>query len=360
MRRYLDQRLKLQMLRSAEAVETHGSIIKAAAALGISQPALTKCLHELEDIVQARLFDRHTRGARATEAGLRLVIVSRRILAEVSRLEDDLDLLGAPDSGIVAVGALPVTAVGLLPDVLARLKRRHPRVQVRLQQGKTEELLPLLASGELDLIVGRLYEPAKPDGLLREPLWSEPIALLARTDHPIFDQEAATIDDVRRFELVLPTVSQRVGQEIEHVLALLDLIPAASLRSNSHGFIRETMHSSDVICIMPKLMMVGDLLRGTLKVVPVPFSSPERPAGLILPKRRPLPGAGTVFVDCLRDYVGEISDRGFVAPPNANTPQTLAEPPRCHAITSTCGGGSIAPSYSAGQIHDAAQNGPSS
>ena len=53
-------------------------------------------------------------------------------------------------------------------------------------QGRTEDLLPLLASGELDLIVGRLYEPATPDGFVREPLWEEPISILARTEHPIF------------------------------------------------------------------------------------------------------------------------------------------------------------------------------
>lgn len=95
----------------------------------------------------------------------------------------------------------------MLPGALARLKATHPDIPIRLQQGRTEELLPLLASGELDLVVGRLYAPALPDQFLREPLWTEPISILARAEHPIF-AGPATIDALRRYELVLPTVSQ--------------------------------------------------------------------------------------------------------------------------------------------------------
>jgi LysR family pca operon transcriptional activator len=172
-------------------------------------------------------------------------------------------------------------------------------------------VLPLLASGEIDLIVGRLYEPAVPDGLLREPLWTEPISILARAGHPLFEQDRVEIEDLRRYELVLPTVTQRVGREIEHLLSRLGLVPTTSLRSSSYGFIREMLHGSDLLSIMPRLLMAGDLLRGTLRLMPLPVPAPDRPAGLILPRGRALPPAGQVFVDCLRAYVAEIAERGI-------------------------------------------------
>ena len=124
-RRYLDQRLRLHLLRAAEAVETHGSLVKAAAALGVSQPALTKSLHELEDILQLRLFDRHPRGMRPTEAGAVFVQSARRVLAELHRLDEQLDLVSSSEAGAVTLGALPVTAAGILPGVLtSRWARR--------------------------------------------------------------------------------------------------------------------------------------------------------------------------------------------------------------------------------------------
>jgi len=69
-RRYLSQRLRMNLLRAADAIETHRSLLKASAALGVSQPALSKSLLELEDVLQLQLFERHSRGMRPTEAGL--------------------------------------------------------------------------------------------------------------------------------------------------------------------------------------------------------------------------------------------------------------------------------------------------
>jgi LysR family pca operon transcriptional activator len=203
-----------------------------------------------------------------------------------------------------------MAAAGVLPGALVWLKSTHPDVKVRLRQGRTEELLPLLAAGELDLIVGRLYEPAVPDGFAREPLWTEPISILARAGHPIFACGSVSAEELRRYDLVLPTVTQRVGQEIEHLLSLLGLVPA-SLRSSSYGFIREMLLATDLISVMPRLMMAGDLLRGALRVVPLPIPAPDRPAGLILPRDRALPQAGRAFVECLRAHVAEVMQRGL-------------------------------------------------
>jgi LysR family pca operon transcriptional activator len=312
-RRYLDQRLRLNLLRAVDAIETHRSLLKASAALGLSQPALSKNLQELEETLQLRAFERHSRGVTPTPAGALVISAARRILAELRRLDEELDLLSRPGGGSVALGALPVAAAGVLPGALTLLKATHPDLSVRLQQGRTEELLPLLASGEIDLIVGRLYAPLVPDGFERETLWTEPISILARTHHPLFMAGRVSIDALRRYDLVLPTVTQRVGQEIETLLATLGLTPTTSLRSSSYGLIREMLHGTDLISIMPRLMMAGDLVRGTLGIVPLPIAAPDRPAGLILPRGRPLPPAGRQFVACLRSYVADLAERGIAA-----------------------------------------------
>ena len=130
----------------------------------------------------------------------------------------------------MALGALPVAATGVLPGVLTRLKSIHPAMGVRLQQGRTEELLPLLASGEVDFIVGRLYEPQMPDEFAREALWTEPLSILVRAGHPLFAAATVTPEELRRHDLVLPTITQRVGQEIETLLDALGLSRTTPMR----------------------------------------------------------------------------------------------------------------------------------
>lgn len=319
-RRFLDQRLKLGLLRIADALDTHGSLLKAGAALGLSQPALSRALRELEAIVGARLFARHARGVRPTEAGVVVIRLARRLLAELRRVEEELDSVGAAEAGAVAVGVLPVAAVGMLPGALIRLRETHPRLRLRLQQGRTEELLPLLAARELDLVVGRLYAPAVPDGFLRLPMWEEPISVLARAGHPLFAAPRVTLAMLARHELVLPTVSQRVGQEIDQVLGLLGLPRDVALRSSSYGFIREMLLASDCLSIMPRSMMVGDLMRGALRVVPLPVPAPPRPAGIIRPAEPPPSAATLAFIRALEIHAAAVAAHGLGEAPGAAIP----------------------------------------
>jgi LysR family pca operon transcriptional activator len=317
--RHLDQRLKLAQLRLADALDAHGSLLKAGAALGLTQPALSRSLRELEEVVGAKLFERHARGVRPTQAGIVVIRLARRTLAELRRAEEELDAIGAAEGGSVAIGVLPVAAVGVLPGALIRLRAAHPKLRLRLQQGRTEELLPMLAARELDLVVGRLYTPAVPDGFLREALWEEPISVLARAGHPVLSAEGpVTAATLARYELVLPTVSQRVGQEIDHLLGLVGLPRDVPLRSSSYGFIREMLLASDCLSIMPRSMMVGDLLRGALRVVPLPVPAPPRPAGIIRPAEPPPSAATAAFVSALQGFVAEMAAIGFGAMPEAD------------------------------------------
>jgi LysR family pca operon transcriptional activator len=311
MRPRLDQRLKTQHLRCIEAIAANGSLLKASAALGLTQPALSKCLREAEVIVGRSLFERHSRGARLTAAGVAVRDSAHRVLAELRRLGEAIEGLDAPGAATLALGVLPVAASGVLPGALARLKEAAPGARVRLEQGRTEELLPLLAVGEIDLVVGRLYEPAVPDGFARERLWTEPMSILARAGHPLFERPRVDAEALRPHHFVLPTISQRVGQEIEHILAQLRLDATAAFRSSSYGFIREMLLGGDYVAVMPRLMMLGDVLRGALKIAPLPIAAPERPAGLIKRRGATLAPGAALFIEALRAYVRDLGERGL-------------------------------------------------
>lgn len=313
MRRFLDQRLKLRQMRAVVAIAAQGSLLGASRHLGVSQPALTKTLHEAEELVGTRLFERHSRGVNPTAAGLVMAVAARRMMAELGRLEAELDRLSTGAGGTLALGAMPVAAGGMLPGVLARLKRLHPDLLVRMTEGTTEDLLPALASGDLDLVVGRMYPPPVPDGLMRMPHYEEPFAVVARAGHPIFSAGVPLPAALRDYELVLPTIGQRIGQELERLLATLDLTPAAALRSTSSSFIREMLHSTDCVSITPGLLMAGDLLRGTLRLVPMPpgLLGPPRPAGLIVRSDRATPPAAEALVACLHATLADLRSRGL-------------------------------------------------
>jgi LysR family pca operon transcriptional activator len=304
-KRRLEQRLKFRHLRVVEAIVAHGSILQAAKALGLSQPAVTKTLHDVEEIVGARLFDRHARGVAPNAYGAAVGQAARRLLAEASRLEDELTVLDGGDGGAVVVGALPVTAAGLLPGALARFQAAHPDIEVRVHQDRSEALLAALSVRNVDLVVGRLYEPDEPDGFERTALYDEAIAFVARAGHPLFAGPAPGLADIAGYRTVLPTVSQRVGREIDAFLERLGFSPAFPLRSSSAPLIRETLLATDAVAVMPKAMLAGDLLRGQVRALAVDGPRTARPAGLIQRGGAPLTRNVAAFVRTYRAYVAE-------------------------------------------------------
>ncbi len=319
-RRFLDQRLKLPLLRVADALDTHGSLLKAAGALGVTQPALSRSLRELEEIIGAPLFDRHPRGVRPTAQGVLVIRLARRVLAELRWAEEELE---APD-GVLRIGVLPVAAVGVLPGALAALRASHPNLRVTLREGRTEALLPLLAARELDAVVGRLYAPATPDGLLRQALWEEPTRLLLRPGHPLA-RGRLTVARIAAQALQLPTISQRLALEVEALLARLGLTAEGALRASSTGLIREMLLEGDAVSVMPASLMAGDLLRGALRALPLPVEAPPRPAGLILPSEPPPSPAVAALLAALRGQVARLAPHGVAGMPDADTPRRISD-----------------------------------
>ena len=305
--RFLDQKIKMRQMRFILALDRHRSLSAAARALGLSQPALTKALQELETTIGTVLFQRHPHGVSPTAAGRLLLGFAERTLTELQRLDDTLDEIASPGGGLVVLGALPVSCAGLVPRIVQRLRQKYGRLELRLVGGRTEELLPKLAAGELDLVLGRLYQPELPDGLIREPLHNEPLSVLARAGHPLFLEEGKKARKLSDWDLVLPTFSQRLGVEIEHLLGLLRLSASPRwLRSSSHLFIREILHETDMLTVAPSLLVAGDLIRGSLRVVPISARPPERPGGMILNPNRPLSPSAALVCDVIRETVSEM------------------------------------------------------
>lgn len=279
MKRNLRNHLQIRMLRAIVAIEAQQSLLKASVALGITQPALTRTLREVEVILGDRIFERHSRGVRLTPFGRVACDAARRILAEIDRLDEDMHRFATGEAPVVTIGAMAPAAIGLLPAFLAYLRTAAPDANVSVIQGTMEELIPLLIAGEISGLVGRLY-PQADERFAHEILYDEPISILARASHPIFQAGRVTAATLARYDFVLPGMSLQVEQEFEALLARMGIFGTARVRPSSLPFLRELLHSSDDLTISPPQTMGGDIDRGTIRVVPFDIPGPPRPAGL--------------------------------------------------------------------------------
>ncbi|KOR39669.1 transcriptional regulator [Xanthomonas oryzae] len=278
---FFEHRIKVRHLRVIEALDRQKSLLRASRVLNVTQPALTRALQEIEEIVGAPLFERHSRGVRPNAMGEVLVQTAHVVLGQLRRAQDNFEGLLQDDALTITVGALPVAASGLLPAVLAALYRTEPTLRVRLLHGRTDELLPKLAGNEIDLVVGRLYPLARYDALIRKVLYQDPISLVARSDHPLFANGPVRIAEAAAYRQVLPTLSQHVERDVAQVMREHGLATRDQLRSSSASFTREILLGTDSIAVMPSMMVAGDIARGELRAFQLQQASQARAGGVI-------------------------------------------------------------------------------
>jgi DNA-binding transcriptional LysR family regulator len=160
--------MELRHLRYFVAVAETLSFARAARALNLSQPPLSRQIRALEDELGTALFARTKRSVQLTPAGAALLPEARRLLREADGLKAGALRLAAGEVGTLALGFISVAAYNLLPELAPEFRRRHPGVKLALQEATTDVLLAGLRQGDLD--VGLVLPPVDAPGLEYVPL----------------------------------------------------------------------------------------------------------------------------------------------------------------------------------------------
>jgi len=202
-RQSLARRLRLQQLMVFEQAVASGSLLAAAGELAMTQPAVSKSIQELEAQVGGALFVRGKRGVALTEFGRRFEPHAASVLAELRQLAETLNATQAGTRGQVVVGTLISASAALLPAAIERLRRDAPDVVVTVRVGPNTLLFPLLARGELDVVVGALPGATAVAGAERARLAEVELTFL-RGEHHDRDGRGARIvlDRLHRLEAV--------------------------------------------------------------------------------------------------------------------------------------------------------------
>jgi LysR family pca operon transcriptional activator len=277
----ISDRLKIRHLRALVAVAEHGTLVRAADVLSVTQPAVSKTLSELEDIVGRRLLDRTPKGATLTAAGR---VLLRHAGSSLRALSEGLDSLAAGDEGegpTLLVGALPNVAATVLPPAMQRFLDATPRARITVRTGSNAQLIAALRQGVLDLLIGRLAEPAEMQGLVFEQLYAERLVFVARARHPLAKRRTVGPEQLRRHRLVLPDAGTRVREAADRFFVSSGMgLPVQTLETIDIAFGRGYVQRSDAVWFVPLGAVENDLRQGTLVRLPVDTAITEGPVGL--------------------------------------------------------------------------------
>jgi DNA-binding transcriptional LysR family regulator len=173
-------RLKLRQLALLQALDRHRTLGRVAAEMRVSQPAITKALHEVEDIFGNTLFERTSRGLVPTAHGEAVLDYARRWLAELDATAHVLTSMGAGRGGRLRLGITQQVPQQLLTAALTHMLDRTPRIAVMTREGTTDELVASLQARELDCAIGRSYDGSA-SGLVQDTIYQQEPRLVVAT-----------------------------------------------------------------------------------------------------------------------------------------------------------------------------------
>jgi DNA-binding transcriptional LysR family regulator len=177
-----------------------GNMRRAADALSISQPALTARLHGLEGELAAALFRRTHTGMLLTPAGRAFLPHADRAIEAIRSGTSLVRELEHGVTGELALAVAPAVSAYVLPEVLVRFTQRHPDVRLRVRTGHSEEIVDLVARGEVELGIVRQLRDAR---VRSRPLYEDELVLIARPDHPFAVAGRIDVSEIKHAQLIL-------------------------------------------------------------------------------------------------------------------------------------------------------------
>lgn len=292
-------RIRLRHLQAFLAVARSGNLRKAAEALAVTQPAVTKTINELEEILKVRLFERGRRGALLTAEA---EVFLRHASASIGELELAIEgVTGNRATALLRFGVLPTVTSSFVPSALHAFKAASPATRVRVVSGSNPQLLLQLQQRDLDLVVGRLSEPAAMTGLTFEHLYAERLVVAVRPGHPLLASGRAAIGALQDFEAVLPMAGTIIRHTADSFMATHGMRPSPGwVETLSISLGRALVLGSDALWFVPHGAVQPDLAARTLMQLPVSTEGTEEPVGLLLGNETMPTGALQLLITALR------------------------------------------------------------
>jgi LysR family pca operon transcriptional activator len=304
----INNRIKFRHLQCFLTVVQERGVQKAALKLSITQPAVSKTLKELEDILQVRLFDRSRKETVLTQRG---EIFFGHAEASVNALQRGTDLMQERDftEPPIRIGTTPTLAASFVSQVLQRFRERSANIKASVLTSTTGHLLGQLRERKFDLVLCRDVDAKEMAGLSFEYLYVDPMVLVVRPGHPLLDGPLIRVADLRLYTAILP-IGGSVSRHAADTYMLAHGLPPPTdfIESLSVYLGRSFTLNTDAVWCAPWGVVKPDVTSGLLVQLSLPKTDGEtsermtlRPTGLMMHTGSVMPLSLHIMIDIIRE-----------------------------------------------------------
>jgi LysR family transcriptional regulator of abg operon len=258
-------------IRDFIAVAESGSISGAARKLGVSQPAITKSVRELEHALKVSLLQRTNRGVVLTMYGRVLFERARRAHLEIAKAEQEIAQLAGKSADQISFGIGPFAAILLVPDAFASFRQRFAIDDLRIVEGFVHVLVPLVRQGILDFAIGPRLATEADTGVRFRPLFQHEQIVVGRKGHP--QAEAKTFSQL----LAIQWLSFEPRAQTQLMFTKLGLPPPTIVECESYSAFVKLLSTTDMLGMASTRLLENQPFGNTLRQIfitdPIPALS---------------------------------------------------------------------------------------
>lgn len=286
----IDRRIKFRHIQCFIEIVREKSFKVASQKLFLTQPAVSKTIKELEDILGTTLMHRNRGGIALTKQGEVFLHFAQLSLASLQQGLDGIGQIGRTGQEKLTVGSLPSVAAWLMPAVVTEFSTLAPNATLQIVDGPHGFLVDRLRLGKLDLIIGRLGNPETMQGITFTQLYKEQVCFVVRPGHPLV--ETSDLQAISNWKVIVPPEGSAIFSLVERFLIENGIgnLPDR-LETVSGAFGRVFTQQTDAVWIISRGVVANEIADGRLVELNFDMDITQGPVGLM---RRPEKAATSV------------------------------------------------------------------
>lgn len=302
-------RLRFRHLQFLDILGRTRNLRLTAEQMHVTQPAATKILMDIEEILEARLFDRLSRGMRPNELGLFTLRYASAALDGQRKFVDEFNALKQGGHGHVTVGAITGSAAHVLVASVVELQRLRPLLVIKILEQSSDQLIAWLAERKIDLMIGRFTTEDQRSQFHYEHLSAEPLHVVGGQHHPLRGATDLSLTELAHWPWILYPASTAVRKVSDDLFGGAGLaLTAGVVETPSFLFALELMNTTHMMSLQPAALIQKYVDRGLLSRIPVELPDRMPSYGLITRLGEPPTPSAQAFIDVLREAAGVAPD----------------------------------------------------
>ncbi len=295
-------RLRFRHLKFLDILGKTRNLRLTAEQMHITQPAATKVLMDIEEMLEARLFDRLARGMRPNELGLFTLRYAHAALDGHRKFVDEFSTLKQGGHGHVTIGAISGSAAHLLIAAMAELQRLRPLLVVKVLEQSSDQLIVWLAERKIDVMIGRFTDEAQRAQFKYEKLAGESLQITAGVHHPLRGPNTPSLLELSLWPWILYPTSTALRKVSDGIFSSTGLsLTSGIVETPSFLFARELMQSTNMLSLQPAALVDKYVRRGLLTRIAAELPDRMPDFGLITLQVEPPSAAAQAFMDVIRE-----------------------------------------------------------